>query len=72
MDCGAPQPLLRPATQLVDELGEALDRFPPNERLATAVTPRYILACSGALLSAAAELAADRKAIMQTHLAEEC
>lgn len=70
MDCGAPEPLLRPTAQLIDQLGETLRQFPPSDRLATAVTPRYVLACTPNLLSSAADLARDRNALMQTHLAE--
>lgn len=70
MDEGAPDALLRPTQQLIDDLKRTLDRFPPHGRLATAVTPRYILSCSGPLLDAAATLAHERSALMQTHLAE--
>ncbi|MEL6109062.1 MAG: amidohydrolase family protein [Planctomycetota bacterium] len=70
MDEGAPDPLLRPTNQLIDELSFTLDRFPPEQRLATAVTPRYILSCSAQLLDAASALADERAALMQTHLAE--
>ncbi|MEO1525815.1 MAG: amidohydrolase family protein [Planctomycetota bacterium] len=70
MDCGAPDALLRETNELIDNLETTLDQFPPSGRLATAVTPRYILSCSAELLSAAGKLAKSRGAIMQTHLAE--
>jgi guanine deaminase len=70
MDCGAPAELCRSANQLIDQSARLLDQFPPGSRIAAAVTPRFALSCSAELLSAAGQLAGQRGAIVQTHLAE--
>ncbi|WP_182867285.1 amidohydrolase family protein [Rhodopirellula sp. JC639] len=70
MDRDAPPPLLRPSEQLVDQVARTLDRFPPDGPMAAAVTPRFALSCSEALLEDAGRLAASHDAIIQTHLAE--
>lgn len=76
MDRGAPEALCRPAEQLIDETTELLERFPPSpndppsRRVSAAVTPRFAPTCSEGLLEAAGELARDRLAFVQTHLAE--
>ncbi|QEF97230.1 Guanine deaminase [Stieleria maiorica] len=70
MDRDAPPPLLRPRGQLIDEVSRTLDQFPPDRPMAAAVTPRFALSCSEALLEDAGRLAASYDAIVQTHLAE--
>jgi guanine deaminase len=70
MDRHAPPELCRDAEVLAEEVAETLQRFPPQGRLAAAVTPRFAPACSEALLEAAGRLAAEYQAVVQTHLAE--
>ncbi len=70
MDRQAPQTLLRPAQQLIDETAALLDRFPPGSPMAAAVTPRFAITCSAGLLADAGRLASERSAVVQTHLAE--
>lgn len=70
MDQHAPDELLRPAAQLLDELQATLETFPSSARLAAAVTPRFALSCTPSLLADCAKLANDTNAIVQTHLSE--
>lgn len=70
MDRAAPKALTRDAAQLLDEVQRTLEEFPPNARLAAAVTPRFALSCHKSLLRNAGELAQQSGAIVQTHLAE--
>lgn len=70
MDRGAPPELLRPVSQLIDEAGRTLERFPSVSRLAAAITPRFALSCSSTLMEQAAHLADSHHAIVQSHLAE--
>ena len=70
MDCGAPAELLRPTSQLCQEVVESLNRFPASGRLAAAVTPRFALACTDELMQAAGDIAAGHQCVIQTHLAE--
>lgn len=70
MDQHAPNELLRPASQLLDELQATLLAFPPSARLAAAVTPRFALSCTPSLLADCGKLANDASAIVQTHLSE--
>ena len=70
MDRQAPQELCRPATRLIEETAELLDRFPPGRRTAAAVTPRFAITSTPELLAMAGKLAEERGAIVQTHLAE--
>ncbi len=70
MDRQAPDYLLRPAQLQIDETRRLLDRFPPGASLAAAVTPRFAVSCTGELMNAAGELAKERDAVIQTHLAE--
>lgn len=70
MDRNAPRSLCRPVRQLVDETANLLARFPPQSRLATAVTPRFAISCTAELLAQAGKLAAEHQTIVQTHLAE--
>lgn len=66
----APDDLCRPAAQILDETANLLDEFPPGERLAAAVTPRFAVSCSADLLADAGRLANERNASIQSHLAE--
>ncbi len=70
MDREAPGFLTRPAGQLLDETATLLDAFPPGSRLAAAVTPRFAITCTPALLEGAGKLAGARNATVQSHLAE--
>lgn len=70
MDSGEPPSLSRPAAQLIEEVNQSLEQFPPAGRMAAAVTPRFALSCSEALMRQAGELAAQHDAMVQTHLAE--
>lgn len=70
MDRQAPGYLLRPAQSQIDETRRLLDRFPAGASLAAAVTPRFAVSCTGELMNAAGELAKERDAVIQTHLAE--
>lgn len=70
MDRNAPEDLCRPTTQLLEETGELLDRYPTGGRVAAAVTPRFAPTCSAELLAGAGELAARHGGLVQTHLAE--
>ncbi len=71
MDREAPPELCRPASRLVDEASRLADEFPVTGRMAAAVTPRFAVACSEALLAAAGQLAKERDSIVQSHLAEQ-
>ena len=53
MDRSAPQELLRPASQLADEVDQTLALFPPGSPMAAAVTPRFALSCSETLMELA-------------------
>lgn len=70
MDRGAPRELLGPADRSIDQVAEMLDRFPPESRMAAAVTPRFAISCTAGLMEQAGRLAAERMAVVQTHLAE--
>ncbi len=70
MDRQAPPPLLRHANELLDQAASLGDRFPPESRVAAAITPRFALSCSEALLRGAGQLAAEQQAMIQSHLAE--
>lgn len=69
MDQNAPEPLLRPADQLLDETTSLLDEF-AEAPVTAAVTPRFAITCSEALMRGAGELSNRAGVIMQTHLAE--
>ncbi len=70
MDREAPKYLCREPNQLIDEAQATLAAFPPGDRVAAAVTPRFAISCTRDLLSAAGKLAKQHDAIVQTHLAE--
>ena len=70
MDRAAPQALLRPPQQFHDEVERTLELFPATGSMAAAVTPRFAIACSEALLSAAGSIAKRHQSVLQTHLAE--
>ncbi len=70
MDREVPQEFCRDASQLLDEAASLGERFPPAERMAAAVTPRFAVSCSEELLAGAARLAREQGAMVQSHLAE--
>ncbi len=70
MDRQAPDYLIRPADQLIDEATRLCERFPASHRMAAAVTPRFAIACTERLLSLSGQLARQQRAIVQTHLSE--
>lgn len=66
MDQQAPEYLLRPAAQLLDEASQ-LDRV---GRIEPIVSPRFAVSCSMELMRGAAKLSRERDWPIQTHLAE--
>jgi len=70
MNRQSPDYLCRETGELIDQTSRLLSAFPPGQRMAAAVTPRFAIACTGDLLGAAGKLAAQHDAIVQTHLAE--
>ncbi len=70
MDRGAPDGLLVPRDRAMADLADLLARHRDDDRLRVAVTPRFALSCSPELLADAAELAAERGLLVQTHLSE--
>ena len=66
MDQQAPEYLLRPAGQLLDEAS----RLAPVGRIWPIVSPRFAVSCSMELMRGAAKLARERDWPIQTHLAE--
>lgn len=69
MDQQAPPELIRPAQQLLDETETLLSRGAIG-RVKPAVTPRFAVSCSAALLRGCGDLARAYDAPVQTHLAE--
>lgn len=57
------------ALKAVEELANAFHGF-DNDRLAFAITPRFAPTCSRALLERSAQIAADKKLFVQTHISE--
>ncbi len=72
MDQRCPEALLVPRAQAMASCERLADRWHGHDagRLAFAVTPRFALSCSRALMEDAARFAADRGLLVQTHLAE--
>lgn len=70
IDRGAPKELTRTKKELVDQVQKTLQDFPADQRMSTAVTPRYALSCTPELMQEVALLARDENALIQTHLAE--
>jgi guanine deaminase len=69
----APDFLSRSAAQLLAETARLLDAFPPenvSHRVAAAVTPRFAITCTAELMAELGRLAAERGAVVQSHLAE--
>ncbi|MBX3403411.1 MAG: amidohydrolase family protein [Phycisphaeraceae bacterium] len=66
MDQSAPDYLLRPAAQLIDEAA----RMERVGRIEPIVSPRFAVSCSMALMRGAAKLAREKDWPIQTHLAE--
>jgi guanine deaminase len=72
MDQECPEPLRLPRDRAMGACAELADRWEGHDRgrLRFAVTPRFALSCSRALLEDAARFAADRGLFVQTHIAE--
>lgn len=70
LDRECPQEWITPIAQQIDDTANLIDLYPPDSDLSAAVTPRFAVSCSEALLSAAGELAQQRQAFVQTHLSE--
>ena len=66
MDQQAPTELIRPAGQLLEEAARLLG----HGRIWPAVTPRFAVSCSDALLAGAGALAAKSGWMIQSHLSE--
>ncbi|MFO0617093.1 MAG: guanine deaminase [Polyangiaceae bacterium] len=72
MDERCPDALRVPADRALGEARELCDRFQDADdgRVAFAVTPRFAISCSEALMRGAGELANERGLVVQTHVAE--
>ena len=70
IDRNAPDYLVRSPFRQIEETAALLDKFPPGSRVSAAVTPRFAISCSPELLAAAGDLAFERNAHVQSHLAE--
>jgi len=72
MDQRCPDALLVPRAEAMAACARLADRWHGHDggRLAFAVTPRFALSCSRALMEDAARFAADRGLFVQTHVAE--
>ena len=72
MDRDAPAPLLQPADDALADTARLVERWlgAAGGRLQVAVTPRFALSCSPALLRGAGALARRLGCPIQTHLAE--
>ena len=72
MDQRCPELLRVPRAEALAACGRLADRWHGHDRgrLGFAVTPRFALSCSRALMEGAARFAADRGLLVQTHLAE--
>ncbi|MEO1498572.1 MAG: amidohydrolase family protein, partial [Planctomycetota bacterium] len=66
----APPELVAAPEDLLNQTAELLDRFPPGSAVAAAVTPRFAISCGEDLLAGCGRLAAERGAVIQTHLCE--
>jgi guanine deaminase len=62
--------LCRSTSQLLQEAASLADAYPHKGRVEFAVTPRFAVACTEDLLLGAGALAAEKKTLIQTHLAE--
>lgn len=72
MDTNCPEALAVPADQAMAEARELCDRYhgADDGRVAFAVTPRFAISCTEALMRSAGELARERDLVVQTHVAE--
>ncbi|MDB4540317.1 amidohydrolase family protein [bacterium] len=70
MNRNANPALCRSTSQLLQEAASLADAYPPDGRVEFAVTPRFAIACTDDLLVGAGALAAEKRALIQTHLAE--
>ena len=67
----APDALVGEADRLLQETSDLIDRFPPRERVAAAITPRFAVSCDEPLLLGCGQLAREHPgALVQTHLSE--
>lgn len=70
-DQNVPVALQRPAKQLLKETEKLISKWHGREqRLFVAVTPRFTPTCSKELIKGCGEMAAQARAVFQTHLAE--
>jgi len=65
----APDDLIRPTQQLLDETAALFDAPAPG-RIQPVVTPRFAVTCTADLLRGCADIADQHHALIQTHLAE--
>ena len=72
MDRGAPRPLLCDTSAALDACVGFVDEWHGRDggRLQFAITPRFALSCTSALMRGAADLAARHGLVVQTHIAE--
>jgi guanine deaminase len=72
MDQACPEALRLPADRAMAASAALCERWHGHDRgrLAFAVTPRFAISCSRGMLEAAARFAADRRLLVQTHVAE--
>lgn len=71
MDQGAPDALCVPAEQALADAERLIEKWHGHgDRLFFAITPRFALSCSPALMHGAAALARRHDLLMQTHLSE--
>lgn len=72
MDQACPEAVRVPAAEALAASSRLVARWHGHDhgRLTFAVTPRFALSCSRALMEGAARLAADHQLLIQTHIAE--
>ncbi len=67
----APEGLVGEPAALLDQTNDLLTRFPSDQSVAAAITPRFAISCTEDLLAGAGRLAAEHpSALVQTHLSE--
>lgn len=67
----APDDLVGEPSALIDETADLLSRFPAGGQVAAAITPRFAVSCSEAVLAGAGRLAVEHpNVLVQTHLSE--
>lgn len=70
MDRNATPSLCLPTNQLLDQAEQMTRRFPPGQRISSAITPRFAVACTDDLLEGAGRIAKEHDCHVQTHLCE--